>query len=224
VPPAFAPTSRLAHCHRSAAMISACPACNSTDLEVILSSSGRMQFLNDRKCNRCGTRWTPPCPRWAAWLAVTVGALSFAAVVAGVVASHMTGQIGPAHRGYVAGMVLWTEVLLAALGSVVYGACVLAGATGGLAIKPADGPAPQAVPAAAGKAAARPGGPGVRWFHFAAAALLPIVGLPWGLVELLRERWKPGLLLTGLSVLSLAFVLLVMLSLLLAYLVPPGVL
>jgi hypothetical protein len=117
-------------------------------------------------------------------------------------------------------MVLWVEVLLGAMAAAIYGGCVLAGVAGGggvvrqgdSASRPAPGPAADA----AGPRPAR----GIRWFHFPVAALVPFVGLPWGLVELLRERWKPGLVLSVLSALSLALTFLVLLTLLLAYAVP----
>jgi len=68
--------------------------------------------------------------------------------------------------------------------------------------------------------ATRPGARRSRWFHFPVAALLPVVGLPWGMVEVLRERWRPGLLLVTLSALSLALLFLTLLTLILAYAMP----
>lgn len=51
----------------------------------------------------------------------------------------------------------------------------------------------------------------IRWFHLVVAILLPIVGLPWGVSQLMREKWRSALLLIGLSALSLGSLIAVLL-------------
>ncbi|MBM4032856.1 MAG: hypothetical protein FJ291_13860 [Planctomycetes bacterium] len=196
-----------------------CPTCSARELEIVRSRAARIQFLNDRKCRLCGTVWSVPCPRWAAVLAVVLGAGGFLCVATGLVLGHSSGDITPGHPGYAFGMVLWIEVMLGAASAAIYGACVLAGAAGGQAVLRAG---EVAAPAAEQAPAPRPRDPRgeVRWFLFPIAALLPIVGLPWGLIDLLNERWRTGILMIAISVLSLAFIFFVLLTLVLAYAVP----
>ncbi len=40
----------------------------------------------------------------------------------------------------------------------------------------------------------------IRWYHFVFAILMPYVGLPWGIVNLVRKRYRSGLMLIFVSI------------------------
>jgi hypothetical protein len=50
-----------------------CPACGSAAFKRVRPEKGRIAFTDDRKCQTCGTRYTPPTPTWAAVLFIACG-------------------------------------------------------------------------------------------------------------------------------------------------------
>jgi TRAP-type C4-dicarboxylate transport system permease large subunit len=46
---------------------------------------------------------------------------------------------------------------------------------------------------------------GIRWFHIVFAVLMPYIGLPWGIVNLIRKRRRSGLALVLISAFMLLF-------------------
>jgi len=43
-----------------------CPVCGSDDLKTTSTGIGRVSVSGGRLCKSCGSRWTPPVPKWAA--------------------------------------------------------------------------------------------------------------------------------------------------------------
>ena len=89
------------------------------------------RVFQDRECKDCGRRWTPPCPRWAAYCCVAAGLLLLA-LAAGLVA-WVVGEEGS--KG------IPRALLAAALPGVcggialVYGVGTLAGRLGRLTMR-----------------------------------------------------------------------------------------
>jgi hypothetical protein len=53
-----------------------CPVCHASDVEKLLLVSSVLQlFGTSRSCNRCGTIWAPPCPKWGAWTLFVLGGI-----------------------------------------------------------------------------------------------------------------------------------------------------
>src|SRR5262245_3080660 len=50
----------------------ACPKCGGTAYAVVAPETP-LAFVSDRTCNACGTRYTPPTPKWGAALFVLLG-------------------------------------------------------------------------------------------------------------------------------------------------------
>jgi len=67
-----------------------CPACGSGKVKVVIQSGadddmqkfGNFKVFHDRECKDCGRRWTPPCPRWAAYCCIAAGVLILAPTIA----------------------------------------------------------------------------------------------------------------------------------------------
>ena len=51
-----------------------CPRCGSASF-LRVRAKGPISFTDDRKCKECGTRYTPPTPRWAAIVFIILGLL-----------------------------------------------------------------------------------------------------------------------------------------------------
>jgi hypothetical protein len=49
-----------------------CPSCGSAAFKRVRVEKG-IAFSDDRKCQECGTRYTPPTPAWAAVLFIASG-------------------------------------------------------------------------------------------------------------------------------------------------------
>lgn len=49
-----------------------CPSCQATSYSTCQPAS-KVAFTKDRVCSSCGTRYSPPCPKWAAVLFALLG-------------------------------------------------------------------------------------------------------------------------------------------------------
>ncbi|XAL98633.1 hypothetical protein OT109_13720 [Phycisphaeraceae bacterium D3-23] len=63
----------------------ACPSCGSSVGKKVRSDR-LFTFSGDRRCTRCASFYTPPTPKWVAWLFLAIGALLMVKTVFGVVA------------------------------------------------------------------------------------------------------------------------------------------
>ena len=94
-----------------------CPKCHGIEFKRA-RPEGRVAFTDDRVCNSCGTRYTPPTPLWAAVLFIVIGAIILLVDIAAVwVGFVMGGDFWLALRTYV--FLLLT--LSTGVGCVVYG-------------------------------------------------------------------------------------------------------
>ena len=58
-----------------------CPACGSRRVRVLIPEGSQdnlfkldnFRVFQDRQCKECGRRWTPACPRWAAYCCCAAG-------------------------------------------------------------------------------------------------------------------------------------------------------
>lgn len=50
---------------------------------------------------------------------------------------------------------------------------------------------------------------GVQWYHIVVAVMIPYFGLPWGIVNLVRKRRKSGIMMTTISGIFLAIIILI---------------
>lgn len=63
----------------------ACPKCGNTAAKTVRSSR-LFTFSGDRRCTRCATHYTPPTPRWVAYLFLLIGGLLIVKPGIGVIA------------------------------------------------------------------------------------------------------------------------------------------
>ena len=76
-----------------------CPQCGSASF-VRVRAKGPISFTDDRKCQACGTRYTPPTPRWAAIVflilgpMISIGSLLLAFGTLWVAIIHDKGVLG----------------------------------------------------------------------------------------------------------------------------------
>ena len=165
-----------------------CPTCNSDDVQVRTSSSAKFQARNNRECHHCGTVWTPPCTKWGGVLSLLAGAALFVVLVLG-----SAGELASIRAGRAITVSLWSVLififLLVGSGSAVAYVVI---------IRQGTPPTQDQTPPTARVRKE------IRWFHLVVAILLPIIAFPWGLSQLLREKWRSALFLMGVSALSLA--------------------
>jgi predicted RNA-binding Zn-ribbon protein involved in translation (DUF1610 family) len=55
-------------------VVRSCPSCGSASFTRVKVERA-IAFTDDRQCNQCGTRYTPPTPTWAAVVFIVVGFL-----------------------------------------------------------------------------------------------------------------------------------------------------
>ena len=116
-----------------------CPACGGRRVHVLIPEGkhdnvykfSNFRVFQDRECKDCGLRWTPPCPRWAAYCCVAAGLLLLGAV-AGVTVWCL--------REYRNGGFLFAAVVgflpgVAGTMALLYGAGTLAGRLGRLTMR-----------------------------------------------------------------------------------------
>ncbi|MEM9415218.1 MAG: hypothetical protein AAGA29_07065 [Planctomycetota bacterium] len=104
----------------------ACPGCGRSVAKKVRSDR-LFTFSGDRRCTRCATLYTPPTPKWVAWLFLTIGALLMVKTVLGVIAVLTTAPEGveDADRMGVGGWVCLGLVALTGLFALWQGARVL---------------------------------------------------------------------------------------------------
>jgi hypothetical protein len=66
-----------------------CPKCSSSEYTTTPSDAA-VSYAPDRICSKCGTRYTPPTPRWAAITFILAGVILIGLVAYG----FLTGSIG----------------------------------------------------------------------------------------------------------------------------------
>jgi hypothetical protein len=67
-----------------------CPSCGSSSFKRVRAEQGRITFNGDRKCQECGTRYTPPVPTWAAILTIIAGCSFVAFILSIIVVARLT--------------------------------------------------------------------------------------------------------------------------------------
>ena len=185
-----------------------CPKCGSLDFSVLPKKGLAFQFAGDRACKTCGTVWRPGCPKWGAILSLVVGLILFVILlISGIeYVSDLAQGRSRLHEGFIVDWMLWAVFAIGFANAVVYGFRVLTGKAGlGKIISEGDSSrvAPSISPVGSASAAPQSFGR-VRWFHIVAAIFVPFIALPWGLINLTREKWKSALVLIGVSIVSLA--------------------
>jgi hypothetical protein len=74
-----------------------CPSCGASEYRKVRARRW-IAFTDDRICKSCGTRYSPPTPRWASVVFLVIGAILFltgTAVVALQVLSFLRGGHSP---------------------------------------------------------------------------------------------------------------------------------
>jgi hypothetical protein len=116
---------------------SQCPACGSLSTHVTkgeFKASGFQAFGN-RVCDRCGTAWTPPCPRWAAIASIVTGCVVLGVILAGT--GFLLNQRVPANFNYAKAIkvvVMFGFFAVMGLWACSYGMNVLLGRAGEIKI------------------------------------------------------------------------------------------
>jgi hypothetical protein len=203
-----------------------CPSCQADDVKT-LGTSSVFQFGRDRLCNRCGTTWRPACPRWGAWTASVAGGIVLIMWL-GCVVFFLT-FLSTRHEWLIFGIpverdlhsrllfcawvtIYCSPVWVVGISIFIYGVRVICGKAGGVEIlHPGSreatsrgvSTAPQAVSQTQRTSE-------VKRYHIAVALILPFVGLPWGLLCLMREKARVGLTLMGLSLVPIIIFVLIM--------------
>ena len=94
-----------------------CPNCGGTQYKRRKPYT-RVAFVRDRVCTACGTRYTPPTPKWAALAFILAGAFLPLACGAGTLlglAIHPVAFLG--HNAPALFVVIGIEVILACVGT-----------------------------------------------------------------------------------------------------------
>jgi hypothetical protein len=168
-----------------------CPICESERNES--QNTEAFQFRKNRHCKQCGTIWTPGAPRWAAALSVICGVL--VCLFGGLLLFTSDHSESPHAR------ILVLEeaaclVLVAGPGAIWYGLKNIQGGAHDVIIKAGSIAeyAPQSDVSPRSE---------IRLYHLLVAVALPPVALVWGLLSLMRERFRAGALMILISSLEI---------------------